>query len=283
MVATPERRTAEVHRALTPTFRVHPGELSPCIVTPGDKASAIPCVVDEIFEIVKMRDPHESEFQQAVLEVLDSLRPLLAETPEYADNALLERLVEPERVVSFRVPWLDDTGNVRVNRGYRVQHSSSIGPYKGGLRFHPSVNLSILKFLAFEQARPGSALPTAASASVSSFCVAHGSATSTGADHTRGAPSRALPPVQRRVSLTGRAGLRFSRTRSRACRSAAGRAAPTSTPRASPTARSCASARCDFAARRHHPARVVAGAASRFLWRLPLRTDHLSFPSAACQ
>jgi hypothetical protein len=195
MVAAPERKTAEV-----PTFRVHPGELSPCIVTPGDKASAIPCVVDEIFEIVKMRDPHESEFQQAVLEVLDSLRPLLAETPEYADSALLERLVEPERVVSFRVPWLDDTGNVRVNRGYRVQHSSSIGPYKGGLRFHPSVNLSILKFLAFEQARPGSAFPAAppatsaaASASVSSLCVADGSATSTGADHTRGAPSRVFP------------------------------------------------------------------------------------------
>jgi len=111
-------------------------------------------MVDEVFEIVKMRDPDQPEFQQAVWEVLECLKPLLLVDPKYADNALLERLVEPERVLAFRVPWEDDEGNVRVNRGFRVQHSSAIGPYKGGLRFHPSVNLSILKFLAFEQASP---------------------------------------------------------------------------------------------------------------------------------
>ncbi len=97
------------------------------------------------------RDPHQPEFIQAVHEVCASLWPFLERNPRYADQALMERLVEPERVIQFRVAWLDDRGQVQVNRGWRVQHSSAIGPFKGGMRFHPSVNLSILKFLAFEQ------------------------------------------------------------------------------------------------------------------------------------
>jgi glutamate dehydrogenase (NADP+) len=97
------------------------------------------------------RDPHQPEFLQAVGEVMGSVWGFIASHPEYADQALLERLVEPERVIQFRVSWVDDAGAVRVNRAFRVQHNSAIGPYKGGMRFHPSVNLSILKFLAFEQ------------------------------------------------------------------------------------------------------------------------------------
>lgn len=97
------------------------------------------------------RDPHEREFHQAVTEVLESIQPVLDKNPQYGREAILERIVEPERVILFRVPWIDDQGQVRVNRGFRIQMSSAIGPYKGGLRFHPSVNLSILKFLAFEQ------------------------------------------------------------------------------------------------------------------------------------
>ena len=100
---------------------------------------------------VAERNPNQPEYMQAVTEVMESLWPFITENPRYADHGLLDRLVEPERVIIFRVSWVDDHGDVRVNRGYRIQHSSSIGPYKGGLRFHPSVNLSILKFLAFEQ------------------------------------------------------------------------------------------------------------------------------------
>jgi len=105
----------------------------------------------EILKVIKARDPHEREFHQAVEEVVDSVKPVLDRNPQYRENGILERLVEPERVVMFQVPWVDDEGQVQVNRGYRIQMSSLIGPYKGGLRFHPSVNLSILKFLAFEQ------------------------------------------------------------------------------------------------------------------------------------
>ncbi len=105
----------------------------------------------EILKAIKTRDPHEREFHQAVEEVVDSVKPVLDRNPQYRENGVLERLVEPERVVMFQVPWVDDEGQVQVNRGYRIQMSSVIGPYKGGLRFHPSVNLSILKFLAFEQ------------------------------------------------------------------------------------------------------------------------------------
>ena len=108
-------------------------------------------IIDNVFSKLKERDPHQPEFHQAAQEVLESLVPVLEANPELADNALLERLIEPERVISFRVPWTDDKGNAHVNRGFRVQYSSAIGPYKGGLRFHPSVNLSILKFLGFEQ------------------------------------------------------------------------------------------------------------------------------------
>jgi glutamate dehydrogenase (NADP+) len=100
---------------------------------------------------VEARNPGQPEFVQAVTEVVDSLWAFIAEHPRYAEQGLLDRLVEPERIVQFRVSWVDDQGQVQVNRGYRVQHSSAIGPYKGGLRFHPSVNPSILKFLAFEQ------------------------------------------------------------------------------------------------------------------------------------
>ncbi len=100
---------------------------------------------------VAARNPGQPEFLQAVSEVIESLWPYIAQHPRYAEHGLLDRLVEPERIVMFRVSWVDDRGDVQVNRGYRIQHSSAIGPYKGGIRFHPSVNLSILKFLAFEQ------------------------------------------------------------------------------------------------------------------------------------
>ena len=105
---------------------------------------------DEIIEKVK-KNPNEPEFIQAVTEVMNSLRLVVDNDPKYQNEALLERIVEPERIIMFRVPWVDDEGKVQVNRGFRVQFNSAIGPYKGGLRFHPSVNLSIIKFLGFEQ------------------------------------------------------------------------------------------------------------------------------------
>ncbi|MDP1567653.1 MAG: Glu/Leu/Phe/Val dehydrogenase dimerization domain-containing protein, partial [Polaromonas sp.] len=100
---------------------------------------------------VAHRNPGQPEYLQAVTEVLESLWPYIEQHPKYATLSLLERLVEPERILIFRVSWMDDHGTVQVNRGFRIQHSMAIGPYKGGLRFHPSVNLSVLKFLAFEQ------------------------------------------------------------------------------------------------------------------------------------
>lgn len=100
---------------------------------------------------LKLRDPGQPEFHQAAEEVLSTLWPFLEANPKYLNSGIIERLIEPERVIIFRVPWVDDRGQVHVNRGYRVQMSSAIGPYKGGLRFHPSVNLGVLKFLAFEQ------------------------------------------------------------------------------------------------------------------------------------
>lgn len=107
--------------------------------------------LQEFLDGVKQRDPHQPEFHQAVTEVMESMWPFIEANPKYQSQELLRRLVEPERIIQFRVSWVDDKGQVQVNRGYRIQHSSMIGPYKGGLRFHPSVNLSILKFLAFEQ------------------------------------------------------------------------------------------------------------------------------------
>ena len=100
---------------------------------------------------IMARNPGEKEFHQAVREVLESVAPYILAHPYLMDMKILERIAEPERVVMFRVPWLDDEGEVHINRGYRVQMNSAIGPYKGGIRFHPSVNLSIMKFLAFEQ------------------------------------------------------------------------------------------------------------------------------------
>ncbi|MBW1667786.1 MAG: NADP-specific glutamate dehydrogenase [Deltaproteobacteria bacterium] len=105
----------------------------------------------DILEKVKAKDPGEKEFHQAVQEVISSVQPVLERNPHYRQAAVLERITEPERIIMFRVPWMDDQGQVHVNRGFRVEMNSAIGPYKGGLRFHPSVNLSILKFLAFEQ------------------------------------------------------------------------------------------------------------------------------------
>ena len=107
--------------------------------------------VNDVLEMVKRRDPDQPEFHNTVKEVLTTIVPVLESNPKYKEAKLLERMVEPERVIMFRVPWQDDKGEIHINRGYRVQMNSAIGPYKGGLRFHPSVNLSILKFLAFEQ------------------------------------------------------------------------------------------------------------------------------------
>ena len=108
--------------------------------------------VDEILERVARENPGQPEFLQAVTEVLESLRPVIDRNEEvYRRDAILERLTTPERSILFRVPWIDDSGKVHVNNGYRVQFNSAIGPYKGGLRFHPSVNLGVIKFLGFEQ------------------------------------------------------------------------------------------------------------------------------------
>ncbi len=105
----------------------------------------------DIIKRIQARDPGQKEFQQAVQEVVETIQPVLDRNPEYRQLAVMDRIIEPERVIIFRVPWMDDQGQVQVNRGFRIEMNSAIGPYKGGLRFHPSVNLSILKFLAFEQ------------------------------------------------------------------------------------------------------------------------------------
>ena len=107
--------------------------------------------MDDVLQLILNKDPHEREFHQAVKEVFESVKPVLDQNPVYRQAKILERLAEPERVIMFRVPWMDDQGQAQVNRGFRIEMSSAIGPYKGGLRFHPSVNLGILKFLAFEQ------------------------------------------------------------------------------------------------------------------------------------
>ena len=106
---------------------------------------------EKVLADLKAKNPDQPEFIQAATEVLDALAPVVNNDPKYQKTSLLERLVEPERQIMFRIPWVDDHGQVHVNRGYRVQFNSAIGPYKGGLRLHPSVNLSIIKFLGFEQ------------------------------------------------------------------------------------------------------------------------------------
>ncbi|HEX8898249.1 MAG TPA: Glu/Leu/Phe/Val dehydrogenase dimerization domain-containing protein, partial [Chthoniobacterales bacterium] len=107
--------------------------------------------VSALMADVKAKNPGEPEFHQAVQEVVESLALVLDQHPEYRKAKIIERIIEPERAIMFRVPWQDDNGELHVNRGFRIQMNSAIGPYKGGLRFHPSVNLGILKFLAFEQ------------------------------------------------------------------------------------------------------------------------------------
>jgi glutamate dehydrogenase (NADP+) len=107
--------------------------------------------MNDILDVMRSRDPGEHEFHQAVEEVVESVKPVLERNPHYRSAAVIQRITEPERVVSFRIPWLDDQGDVIVNRGYVVEMNSAIGPYSGGLRLHPSVNQSILKFLAYEQ------------------------------------------------------------------------------------------------------------------------------------
>jgi glutamate dehydrogenase (NADP+) len=121
-----------------------------CVMTPP-RVKVPTDYIEEVMNSVKAKNPAEPEFHQAVREVLDSLRLVLAKHLEYQSARILERIVEPERVIMFRVPWFDDQGNIQVNRGFRIEMNSAIGPYKGGLRFHVSVNLGILKFLAFEQ------------------------------------------------------------------------------------------------------------------------------------
>src|SRR2546427_3024190 len=116
---------------------------------PGNKVTGD--FIEEVTTTVRSKNPAETEFHQAVQEVFESLRLMLQKHSEYRAARILERLVEPERVIMFRVPWFDDQGSIQVNRGFRIEMNSAIGPYKGGLRFHPSVNLGILKFLAFEQ------------------------------------------------------------------------------------------------------------------------------------
>ena len=105
----------------------------------------------QVLEQVKKRNPNEPEFIQAVTEVFVTLQPVIEKRPDLVKSGVIERLVEPERQIIFRIPWVDDNGNVQVNRGFRIQFNSAIGPYKGGMRFHPSVNLSIIKLLGFEQ------------------------------------------------------------------------------------------------------------------------------------
>ena len=107
--------------------------------------------VNDFLESIKLKNPNETEFHQAVHEVIESIWDFVNDNPQYQYNSILERITEPERVIMFRVPWTDDKGTIQVNKGYRIEFNSAIGPYKGGLRFHPSVNLSILKFLGFEQ------------------------------------------------------------------------------------------------------------------------------------
>ena len=142
-------RVRQAARTVSPTSR--PNRPRPESATVADALTDLPASVAPVFETVTARNPHEPEFHQAVHEVLHSIAPVLDRHPEFTGAGIVPRLVEPERQIMFRVPWVDDAGRVQVDRGYRIQFSSVLGPYKGGLRFHPSVNLSIIKFLGFEQ------------------------------------------------------------------------------------------------------------------------------------
>jgi len=124
---------------------------NPSMATAKKSANNVQKHVDAFMSYVKAKNPNEPEFHQAVHEVAEAIIPFIEANPKYQGKMLLERMVEPERTITFRVPWMDDKGNIQVNRGYRVEFNSAIGPYKGGLRFHPTVNLSVLKFLGFEQ------------------------------------------------------------------------------------------------------------------------------------
>ena len=125
----------------------------PTVLQPGQPAGRAqgPPTLAQFMQGLRKRNPHENEFHQAVEEFAESVLPFVAENPEYVRGQILERLTEPDRIIVFRVCWEDDLGNIRTNRAWRVQFNNSIGPYKGGLRFHPTVNQSILKFLGFEQ------------------------------------------------------------------------------------------------------------------------------------
>ncbi|MCK4703191.1 glutamate dehydrogenase, partial [Candidatus Bathyarchaeota archaeon] len=107
--------------------------------------------IESVYESIKEKDPLQKVFHQAALEVLETLEPVIKKYPQYKENKILERIVEPERIVQFRVPWKDRNDEIQINRGYRIQYNSAIGPYKGGFRFHPTVKLGLLKFLGFEQ------------------------------------------------------------------------------------------------------------------------------------
>ena len=107
--------------------------------------------LDSFLTSIQAKNPHHPEYLQATTEIMETLWPFLESNPKYTEHALIERLLMPERIVIFRVAWVDDAGEVQVNRGYRIQHSAALGPYKGGMRFHPSVTLSVMKFLALEQ------------------------------------------------------------------------------------------------------------------------------------
>ena len=162
-------------------------------------------MINELIEKVKVKNPGEPEFHQAVKEVLETLEPTVKKHPEFVKAKIYERIVEPDRAIMFRVPWVDDKGEVQVNRGFRVQFNNAIGPYKGGLRFHPSVNLGIIKFLGFEQIFKNSltTLPMGGGKGGSRFRsqgqIGHGS-------HALlpGLHARAVPPHRRRRRRAGR-------------------------------------------------------------------------------
>ncbi len=162
-------------------------------------------MMSELIEKVKAKNPSEPEFHQAVKEVLETLEPTVKKHPEFVKAKIYERIVEPDRAIIFRVPWVDDKGEVQVNRGFRVQFNNAIGPYKGGLRFHPSVNLGIIKFLGFEQIFKNSltTLPMGGGKGGSDFDP-KGKSDMRGHALLPGLHARAVPPHRRRHGRPGR-------------------------------------------------------------------------------